>query len=58
MFKALRIHPVADFAGVALGAWRAKTRSVEWKHTLPVNIYLVNRMAARLRMNICAADSG
>ena len=43
MFKALRIFILLlILAGVALGAWRAKTRSVEWKHTLPVNIYLVN----------------
>ena len=33
-------------AGVALGAWRAKTRSVEWNYTLPVNIYPVNADAS------------
>jgi len=27
---------------VALGTWRANTRSVEWKYALPVNIYLIN----------------
>ena len=43
MFKAFRVFILLlILAGVALGAWRAKTRSVEWKHTLPVNIYLVN----------------
>jgi hypothetical protein len=43
MFKSLRIFILLFiFAFVALGAWRAKTQSVEWKHTLPVNIYLIN----------------
>ncbi len=43
MLKFLRIFTLLlIFAGVALGAWRAKTRSVEWKYTLPVNIYLIN----------------
>jgi hypothetical protein len=43
MFKVLRIFILLMiFTGVALGAWRAKTQSVEWKYTLPVNIYLIN----------------
>jgi hypothetical protein len=43
MFKVLRIIILLFiFAFVALGAWRAKTQSVEWKYTLPVNIYLIN----------------
>ena len=43
MFKALRIFILLFiFTVVALGAWRAKTQSVEWKYTLPVNIYLIN----------------
>jgi hypothetical protein len=43
MFKALRIFTLLFiFTVVALGAWRAKTQSVEWKYTLPVNIYLIN----------------
>lgn len=43
MFKTLRIAVLLlIFVGVALGAWRAKTQSVEWKYTLPVNIYLIN----------------
>jgi hypothetical protein len=43
MFKFLRVFTLLlIFAGVALGAWRAKTRAVEWKHALPVNIYAIN----------------
>lgn len=43
MFKAIRIFILLlILAAVALGSWRAKTRSVEWKNTLPVNVYLVN----------------
>lgn len=43
MFKVLRIFILLMiFTGVALGAWRARTQSVEWKYTLPVNIYLIN----------------
>jgi hypothetical protein len=43
MFKTLRILILlVILAAVALGTWRAKTRSVEWKYALPVNIYLVN----------------
>lgn len=43
MFKAFRILILLlILASVALGAWRAKTRSVEWKRDLPVNIYLIN----------------
>jgi len=43
MFKAVRVVILLlILVAVALGTWRAKTRSVEWKHTLPVNIYLIN----------------
>lgn len=43
MFKFFRIFILLlIFAGVALGAWREKTRSVEWKYTLPVNVYPIN----------------
>jgi hypothetical protein len=43
MFKAFRIFILLlILSGVALGAWRTKTRSVEWKYDLPVNIYLIN----------------
>jgi len=43
MFKALRVFILLMvLMGTALGAWRAKTQSVEWKYTLPVNIYLIN----------------
>ena len=43
MFKAIRIFILLLLlAAVALGTWRAKTRSVEWRHTLPLNVYLIN----------------
>ena len=43
MFKALRIFILLFIlVFVALGAWRTSTRSVEWKYTLPINIYLIN----------------
>jgi hypothetical protein len=43
MFKAFRILILLlILAGVAVGTWRTKTRSVEWKYDLPVNMYLVN----------------
>lgn len=43
MFKAFRILILLlILLGVAAGAWRSKTRSVEWKYDLPVNIYLIN----------------
>jgi len=43
MFKAIRVFILLlIFFAVMLGAWRAKTRSVEWKYALPVNVYLVN----------------
>ncbi|HUX90909.1 MAG TPA: hypothetical protein VMV48_09495 [Gallionellaceae bacterium] len=43
MFKVIRIFILLlILAAVALGTWRAKMRSVEWKHTLPVNVYLIN----------------
>lgn len=43
MFKTFRILILSlVLAGVAWSAWQTKQRSVEWKHTLPVNIYFVN----------------
>lgn len=43
MFKVLRITILLFIlVSVALAAWRSKTHSVEWKYTLPVNIYLIN----------------
>ena len=43
MFKAFRIFILLFiFTFVALGAWRTKTQSVEWKYTLPINIYPIN----------------
>jgi hypothetical protein len=43
MFKIIRIFILLlIFLGIALGTWRERTRSVEWKITLPVNIYLIN----------------
>jgi len=43
MFKALRVFILLlVLAVVASAAWRARTQSVEWKYTLPVNIYLIN----------------
>jgi hypothetical protein len=43
MFKTIRIFILLlILAAVALGTWRAKTRSVEWQHTLPLNVYLIN----------------
>lgn len=43
MFKTIRIFILLlILAAVALGTWRAQTRAVEWKHALPVNVYLIN----------------
>jgi len=43
MFKIIRIFILLlILAAVALGTWRAKSRSVEWKYTLPVNVFLIN----------------
>ena len=43
MFRAFRILVLLFFfIFVALGTWRARTQSVEWKYTLPVNLYLIN----------------
>jgi len=61
MFKIIRIFVLLlILAAVALGAWREKTRSVEWKHTLPVNLYLINgdgsEAAAEYLKNLKPAD--
>ncbi|MDH4233770.1 MAG: hypothetical protein OEV15_01360 [Gallionella sp.] len=43
MFKGIRISILLFIlASVALGTWRTKAQSVEWRHVLPVNIYLIN----------------
>jgi len=43
MFKMIRIFVLLlILAALALGTWRTKTRSVEWKHTLPVNVHVIN----------------
>jgi len=43
MFKATRIFILLlVLVIVALGAWRERSQSVEWRHDLPVNIYLIN----------------
>jgi hypothetical protein len=43
MFKVIRIIILLlILAVVAIGTWRDKIRSVEWQHTLPVIIYLIN----------------
>jgi len=43
MFKTFRVSILLFIlVFVTLGTWRAKTHSVEWKVTLPVNIYLIN----------------
>jgi len=43
MFKAIRIFILLlILAAVALGTWRSQTRAVEWKHALPLNVYLIN----------------
>ena len=52
MFRAFRILILLFiFVFLALGAWRAKTQSVEWKYTLPVNIYLVNGDGSAITAN-------
>jgi hypothetical protein len=43
MFKAIRVAILLlILMSVALGTWRARIDSVEWKYTLPVNIFLIN----------------
>jgi len=43
MFKVIRVFILLlILAGVAIGAWRDKILSVEWKSTLPVTIFLIN----------------
>jgi hypothetical protein len=43
MFKTIRIAILLlILLAVAANTWRAKTTSVEWKYTLPVNVYPVN----------------
>lgn len=49
MFKAIRIFILLlILAAAALGTWREKTRSLEWKYALPVNIYLINGDGSRI----------
>ena len=43
MFKTLRIFVLLSIlAIVAAGSWRTQTNSVQWKYTLPVNVYPIN----------------
>lgn len=43
MFKTLRIFVLLSIlAIVAAGSWRMQTNSVQWKYTLPVNVYPIN----------------
>jgi hypothetical protein len=43
MFKIFRVLVLLlILTGAAYSTWRTKTRSVEWKYDLPVNIYLIN----------------
>jgi hypothetical protein len=61
MFKAIRIFILLLLlAAVALGTWRAKTRSVEWKQALPLNVYLINgdgsAVAAEYLRSLTLAD--
>ncbi|MBS4097042.1 MAG: hypothetical protein KGZ83_09440 [Sulfuricella sp.] len=43
MFKAIRIIILLFILlAVGIGAWRDKTRSVEWKRALPVHVFLIN----------------
>jgi hypothetical protein len=43
MFKMIRIFILLlILAALVLGGWRERTRSVEWKHTLPVTLFLIN----------------
>lgn len=43
MFKALRIFILLTIlAAVAAGTWRTQTSAVQWKYTLPVNVYPIN----------------
>jgi hypothetical protein len=61
MFKAFRILILLFIlAAVALGAWRSKTQSVEWKYDLPINIYLLNgddsENVAKYLRGLTAAD--
>jgi len=43
MFKTIRIFILLlIFSSVALGTWSERTRSVEWKIPIHVNIYLIN----------------
>ena len=49
MFKIIRIFVLLlVLASVALATWREKTRSIEWKYTLPVTVYLINAEGSEL----------
>jgi hypothetical protein len=61
MFKVIRIAILLFIlAAVALGTSRARTNSVQWKYTLPVNLYLINgdgsAVAADYLRGLSAAD--
>ena len=43
MFKFIRITVLLlILLGVAASAWRSQRTSVQWKYTLPVNLYPIN----------------
>lgn len=43
MFKAIRISVLLlILAAVAMATWRSKTIAVQWRYTLPVNVYPIN----------------
>lgn len=43
MFKIIRIAILLFIlAAVAVGTWRTKNNAVDWKYTLPVNVYPIN----------------
>jgi hypothetical protein len=47
MFKIIRITLLLlILLGVAAGAWRSQRTSVQWKYTLPVNVYPINADAS------------
>lgn len=47
MFKLIRITILLlTLIGVAAGTWRSQNTSVQWKYTLPVNVYPINADAS------------
>lgn len=61
MLKAIRIFILLFIlASVALGTWRARAQSIEWKHTLPLTVYPINgdgsAIAAEYLRSLTVAD--